>query len=296
MPDQKRILPGLLDAEKRVELNELFLLKAVALALEEDFIENDVTTSALAGFDGPARARVLAREAGIISGIHPFRETCRQVDPELQVEPRLSDGSPCRAGEVVLQVQGRKSSVLKAERTALNFLGRLSGVATATNLYVEKVKPLGVVLLDTRKTTPGLRYMEKEAVVHGGGANHRLHLAEMALIKDNHISMAGSLGRAVELVRLANPGLPVEVEVQNLAQLAEALSLGVEMVMLDNFSAAMVDQAVSLKTTGVKYELSGNVTLNNISSRLQPGMDFVSVGALTHGCRSIDFTLEFEEA
>jgi len=292
---RERIIPGLLEPAKTAELNIRFLRKAVTLALEEDFIENDVTTAALAGFDGPARARVLAREAGIISGIQPFRETCRQVDPELQVELRLSDRAPCRMGEVILRVCGRKSSVLKAERTALNFLGRLSGVATATSLYLEKVKPLGVILLDTRKTTPGLRYLEKEAVLHGGGANHRLHLAEMALIKDNHISMAGSLGLAVELVRRANPGLPVEVEVQNIKQLTEALSLGVEMVMLDNFSAAMVDQALSLKTAEVKYELSGNVTLNNISQRIQPGIDFVSVGALTHGCRSIDFTLEFED-
>ncbi len=285
----------MLDPDGRVKLNERFLAKVVALALEEDFIEKDVTTSALAGFDGPARARVLSREAGIISGTGAFREACRQVDPELQVDLRLGDGAPCRVGDVILQVNGRKSSILKAERTALNFLGRLSGVATATSLYVEKVKPFGVILLDTRKTTPGLRYLEKEAVLHGGGANHRLHLAEMALIKDNHISMAGSLRRAVELVRRANPGLPVEVEVQSLAQLVEALSLGVEMIMLDNFSAEMVERAAVLKSSSVKYELSGNVTLHNVSSRLQPGIDFVSVGALTHGCRSIDFTLEFEE-
>ena len=165
-----------------------------------------MTTASLSAFDGPARAEVRAKAAGVISGTDVFTQTMRAVDPELQVTRVRADGSAVRPGDLVLEVVGRESSILKGERAALNFLQRLSGVATLTQAFVEKLKPYGTLLLDTRKTTPGMRYLEKKAVRDGGGRNHRLNLEDMAMVKDNHIAMAGGIAAAVAAVRRAFPG------------------------------------------------------------------------------------------
>lgn len=275
-----------------MNLERKCLIEIVRLALAEDRVHDDVTTNSLAGLDGPARAELRAKEAGIISGSEAFLETMRQVDESLETDVFLGDGCAVRAGDLVLEVRGRESSILKGERTALNFMQRLSGVATLTRQFVERLGPGRAVLLDTRKTTPGMRYLEKNAVRHGGGRNHRLNLEDMAMVKDNHIAMAGGITAAVGRVRAAQPGKTIEVEVKNLAELEEALGLGVELVMLDNFPLDLARQAVAINGGRARLEISGNVTLENIAEKAAAGVDFISVGALTHSFRSLDLSLK----
>ena len=275
-----------------MDLERECLLKIVRLALEEDRARDDVTTNSLAGLDGRARAEVRAKEAGVISGVEPFLQTLREVDPTLEADVFLGDGCAVQAGDLVLEVSGRESSILRAERTALNFLQRLSGVATLTRQFVERIKPYRAVLLDTRKTTPGMRYLEKNAVRHGGGRNHRMNLEDMAMVKDNHIAMAGGITAAVERVRAACPGKAIEVEVKNITELEEALSLGVELIMLDNFPLDLARKAVAFNDGRARLEISGNVTLENIAEKASTGVDFISAGALTHSFHSLDLSLK----
>lgn len=264
----------------------------VRLALSEDQVDRDVTTLSLGAFDAPARAEVVAKAVGVLSGTTAFVETFRQVDPRVRIESRRPDGEILAPGDVVLELNGMEGSILRGERTALNFLQRLSGVATMTRSFVERLSHTPVTLLDTRKTSPGMRLLEKRAVRDGGGANHRLHLADMAMIKDNHIRMAGSIALAVEAVRRHSPDVGVEVETQDMDQFREALELPVDVIMLDNFSDEMVKQAVALNQGRRRLELSGNVALDTIARRVIPGISFVSVGALTHSYRSLDLSLE----
>lgn len=275
-----------------MDLERECLLKIVRLALEEDRVWDDVTTNSLAALDGPARAELRAKESGVISGIEVFILTLREVDPELEVDVFLGDGCEVRRGDLILEVSGRESSILKGERSALNFLQRLSGVATLTREFVERLKPYRAVLLDTRKTTPGMRYLEKNAVRHGGGRNHRLNLEDMAMIKDNHIAMADGITPAVARVRAAHPGKMIEVEVSHIVELQEALDLGVELIMLDNFSPDMTREALACNRGRARLEISGNVTLENIAEKAAAGVDFISVGALTHSFRSLDLSLK----
>lgn len=264
----------------------------VRLALSEDQVDSDVTTLSLGAFDAPVRAEVVAKAAGVLSGTLAFVETFRQVDSRVRIKSRRHDGETLAAGDVVLELNGMEGSILRGERTALNFLQRLSGVATMTRSFVERLSGSGITLLDTRKTTPGMRLLEKRAVRDGGGVNHRLHLADMAMIKDNHIRMAGSITLAVKAVRRLYPDVAVEVETQDLDQFREALELPVDVIMLDNFSDDMVRQAVELNRGHMRLELSGNVTLDTIARRAITGVDFISVGALTHSYRSLDLSLE----
>jgi len=275
-----------------MDLERECLRRIVHLALDEDRVRDDVTTNSLADLDGPARAELRAKEAGVISGIEAFSETMRQVDDLLEIDVFLGDGCPVACGDLVLEVRGRESSILRGERTALNFLQRLSGVATLTQAFVKALASCRVVLLDTRKTTPGMRYLEKNAVRHGGGRNHRLNLEDMAMVKDNHIAMAGGITPAVERVRAAHPGKAIEVEVRSIAEMEEALALGVELVMLDNFPPDLARRAVAVNAGRSRLEISGNVTLENIAAQAASGVDFVSVGALTHSFRSLDLSLK----
>jgi len=275
-----------------MDLEHRCLKKIVRLALEEDRVNDDVTTNSLAGLDGPARAELRAKDAGVVSGIEAFTMVLHEVDPELEVTVFAGDGCEVKPGDQVLEVNGRESSILKAERTALNFLQRLSGVATLTRAFVEALKPHRAVLLDTRKTTPGMRYLEKNAVRHGGGRNHRLNLEDMAMVKDNHIAMAGGITAAVECVHAAQPGKTIEVEVKSIDELKEALGIGVEMVMLDNFSLGQAREAVAVNNGRARLEISGNVTLENIAEKAATGVDFISSGALTHSFRSLDLSLK----
>ncbi len=268
------------------------LKKIVQLALAEDKVGEDVTTGSLLEFDRQVGADVLAKQPGIISGTAAFKKTFQQVDPEVIIRVFREDGAAVKAGEGVARVEGRESSILKAERTALNFLQRLSGISTTTAQFVEKIKFSHTSILDTRKTTPGMRYLEKKAVRDGGGLNHRMNLEAMALVKDNHIKMAGSISRAVRSIQAKFPQKKIEVEVKNLPEFKEAMDLKIDCIMLDNFSNDMIRKAVELNDNKIKLEVSGNVTLDNVEEKVQTGIDFISVGALTHSFKSLDLSLE----
>jgi nicotinate-nucleotide pyrophosphorylase (carboxylating) len=263
----------------------------IRLALIEDKANDCVTTNSLIEFDKKILASVHAKEDGIISGTQVFSEVFKTIDPLIEITLHVPDGNEVKKGDVVLEIQGLESSILKAERTALNFLQRLSGIASLTRKYTDSLKSCTINLLDTRKTTPGMRYLEKQAVRHGGGTNHRMNLKDMAMIKDNHIKMAGSIKKAVKLVRKNHPDIKIEVEVKNIIELKEALFLDVEIIMLDNFTREHIREAVKLKKDNVKFEISGNVKLDNIREKAIPGIDFISVGALTHSFKSLDLSL-----
>ena len=277
------------------ERERISLRKIIDLALAEDRIHQDVTTNALRACDRVVDAVVVAKEAGVISGVAAFRETMKTVDPRMAVKVLKGEGQRVNSGDIVLRLRGRESAILKGERTALNFLQRLCGVATLTRRFSDVLRPFRTRLLDTRKTTPGMRYLEKRAVRSGGGRNHRFHLQEMALIKDNHIVMAGGIAAAVDRVRRHLRRLPrkrIEVEVKSLAELHEALAAGVDWIMLDNFSPAQIRRAVALNRGRARLEVSGNVTLQRLIAIARCGVDFVSVGALTHSFRALDLSLE----
>lgn len=263
----------------------------IDLALEEDRVADDVTTNSLLGYDNTAVAEVIAKADGVISGVEVFTAAFHAVDPEVTVKALKGDGSAVKKGDVVLAIVGKESSILKAERTALNFIQRLSGIATLTRTYTELLEPYKTTLLDTRKTTPGMRYLEKKAVTDGGGSNHRMNLEDMAMVKDNHVVMAGGITNAVQSIRETYPGKKIEVEVKNLEELNEALGLGVEMIMLDNFSPPLQEEAVKITAGRAELEVSGNVTLENIREKASAGIDYISSGALTHSFRSLDLSL-----
>lgn len=272
------------------------IAELIALALEEDRVDEDITTLSLLELDNSVEATVTAKAAGVISGMDVFCDVFRRVDEHVEVEVVKPNGSTVVVGDDVVRIRGLESSILRGERTALNFLQQLSGIATATALYVAAVKPYGVSLLDTRKTTPGMRYLQKRAVKHGGGTNHRLNLSDMAMIKDNHIKMAGSITAAVRKVAEKNPGKKIEVEVRNLDELREALALyeSIDIIMLDNFALDKVADAVGICGKKVKLEISGNVTLETIEAKAKTGVDFISVGALTHSFKSLDLSLNIK--
>lgn len=280
-----------------MEIEDKFMHSIIDLALAEDKISEDITTNSLIDYDNKVNAYVMAKEEGILSGIQVFSETFYKVDPNTRITIIKNDGNVVKKGDIVLELAGHEISILKAERTALNFLQRLSGIATLTGQYVAKLKPFHITLLDTRKTTPGMRYLEKKAVRDGGGTNHRLNLEEMAMVKDNHILMAGSITNAVKKIRAKFPLKKIEVEVKNLTELKESLSLDVDIIMLDNFDIALLEEAFKMKKKNkskVKFEISGNVTLHNIEEKAVPGIDFISVGALTHSFKSLDLSLEIK--
>lgn len=260
-------------------------------ALAEDHAENDVTTGPLLNWDRPAEASVIAKAAGVMSGLDLFKRTFELFDPTTEVDLPVLDGSRVQAADLVAVIRGRLSRILGAERVALNFLQHLSGVATLTRRFVDLFAGRSLRVLDTRKTTPLLRDLEKRAVRHGGGHNHRRDLSAMALIKENHIEMAGSIRQAVSAIRSVHPELAIEVEVKNLAELREALALKPEVIMLDNFDPELTASAVAIKPEGTVYEISGNVSLANALQRVPPGIDCVSIGALTHSAPVLDLSL-----
>ncbi|MCP5109182.1 MAG: carboxylating nicotinate-nucleotide diphosphorylase [bacterium] len=276
---------------------EKLMHRIIELALEEDRAHEDVTTNSLVDFDRKVSAAVTAKEDGIISGTEVFTAVVFAVDPGVSVRVLRGGGSAVKKGDTVLEIQGLESSILKAERTALNFLQRLSGIATLTKVFSDKLKPYDTILLDTRKTTPGMRWLEKKAVRDGGGTNHRMNLEDMAMVKDNHVEMAGSITTAVKKIRRNFPGKKIEVEVKNLEELEEALALEpkVDMIMLDNFQPHLLKKAVDVTNQRVKLEVSGNVKLENIEEKAACGIDFISVGALTHSFKSLDLSLNISQ-
>jgi nicotinate-nucleotide pyrophosphorylase (carboxylating) len=271
----------------------------ITLALREDLgPAGDVTSRAVLGAAAGCTARIVAREPIVLSGLEVARAAFSRVDPQVRFSSHLPEGTRVTAGLALAEVVGPAASVLAAERTALNFLQRLCGVATFTARYVEKLEGTRCRLLDTRKTTPGFRALEKAAVRAGGGHNHRMGLYDGILIKDNHIAAAGGLRQAVEAARKnASALLGIEVEVDTLEQLREALGLGVEIVLCDNMSPAKLAEAVKLRNElrpATRLEASGGVTLDNLAEIAKSGVDFVSSGALTHSARAVDIGVDID--
>lgn len=266
--------------------------QAAATALVEDLAGyGDITGAA---FTGEAEAQIVAREAGVLSGRLAVEQTALLVDDTLRVEFRLVDGDRFAAGETVAAVSGAQAAVFACERTALNFLGRLSGVATLTASYVAAARGTPARIAATRKTTPGLRALEKAAVVHGGGVGHRFGLFDAAMIKDNHVAAAGGVSAALARVRAAVPhGAGIEVEVDTLEQLDEALAGGATVVLLDNMTTAQVRAAVARNAGRALLEVSGGVRLERAAELAATGVDIISVGALTTRADWIDFGLDF---
>jgi nicotinate-nucleotide pyrophosphorylase (carboxylating) len=267
------------------------LERIVQAALAEDVGVGDVTTDATVPADAVGTAELLVKEPGVVCGLEVAEATFRALDPDVRFEALADDGDSVDPPAVVARITGSQRALLTGERVALNFVGRLSGIATLTRRYVDAVDGTGASVLDTRKTTPGLRGLEKHAVACGGGRNHRFGLDDAVLIKDNHLRAAGSLRAAVELVREATE-LPVEVECETLTQVGEALELGVDAILLDNMTPPQLRDAVALTRGRARLEASGGVTLETIRAIAETGVDEISVGALTHSARSLDVSLE----
>ncbi len=264
----------------------------IELAFAEDIAGGDATSNSVLPEGLLVEGRILAKEAGVVAGLSIAGAVFARVDPSLRFEPGVEDGTPVAPGDVVANVQGPARGMLAAERTALNFLQRLSGIATLTRAFVDAVAGTGAVILDTRKTHPGYRVLEKYAVRMGGGQNHRLNLSDMLLVKDNHIAAAGSITAAVQRARDVFPALPLEVEVTDLDQLREALALEPDRIMLDNFDAPGLAQAVQIAAGRVPLEASGGVSLQTVAAIAATGVDFISVGALTHSAPALDLSLD----
>lgn len=275
-------------------MKTLDVQEAIERALAEDLPAGDVTTSAIVPPEMKAAAVLLAKEDGVLAGIDVFVRVFKTLDPKVAVRRKLRDGSPFRPGQVLAEISGPAAVLLRGERTALNFVQRLSGIATATRSYV-RAAGTGVRVLDTRKTTPGLRDLEKYAVRRGGGFNHRRDLSSMVLVKDNHLAVAGGVGPAVAAVRAAwGRRFRLEVEAATAAEAREAAAAGADWVMLDNMTIPEMKKTVRLLRGRVKIEASGNVCLDNIRQIAETGVDFISIGRLTHSARAVDLSLEIK--
>jgi len=271
------------------------IISYIRHALAEDIGSGDVTTDSIVPRDGKTSAQIVAKQHGIIAGLDVAAEAFILLDKDLIFTPRVAEGSEVESGTVVADLFGFARALLTAERTALNFLGRMSGIATLTGQFVDQTHGTRAKILDTRKTAPGLRATDKIAVQRGGGENHRQGLYDMILIKDNHIDYAGSLAQAVDSARTAGGKLEVEVECRTLENVKEALALGVNRILLDNMTLEMMKEAVQLNAGRAKLEASGNVTLQTVRSIAETGVDFISVGALTHSPKVFDVSLRVEK-
>jgi nicotinate-nucleotide pyrophosphorylase (carboxylating) len=267
----------------------------VRRALAEDFGWGDVTTEAVIPQGQKGKAVLVAKSPCVIAGLDLFCESFRQLDPGMAVTLHRKDGEWCDTGVEVAHLHGDAAALLTAERTALNFIQRLSGTATMTRRFVDAAAGR-IAVLDTRKTTPGLRVLEKYAVRAGGGVNHRGGLDQGVLIKDNHIRLAGSVGEAVTRMKAADREMPIEIEAQSLAQVDDALAAGADIILLDNLCTADIVAAVTKCRGRARTEISGGVTLDRMPELSATGADYVSVGALTHSAPAIDLSLEIEPA
>jgi len=265
-------------------------------ALQEDMGPGDITTQLLIPEGEKGKGVIMAKEPGVIAGLPVAARVFSLLDPRVCFSPLCQEGQGVEAGTILAQVGGPLRAILAGERVALNFLQHLSGIATRTSRMIQLIKGYPVRLLDTRKTTPGLRYLEKYAVRVGGGANHRLGLFDGILIKDNHIAAVGSVAEAVRRARAgAPPFLKIEVEVKNLKELQEALEAGADIIMLDNMSLEEMAQAVQMARGRALLEASGGITEENIEKVAATGVDFISLGALTHSVKALDIALYIEE-
>lgn len=280
------------------------MVKYIDEALAEDVVDingrfpsGDHSSLACIPVAVAGRARLLCKAGGILAGVAVAEEVCRRVDESLVLKKMMEDGSPFRMGDVAFEISGEVKSILRAERVLLNFMQRMSGIATHTAQYVERVKGTGAVILDTRKTTPNFRFFEKWAVRIGGGQNHRYGLYDMVMLKDNHIDYCGGIAKAIHAVKnyleQHQLNLRVEVEARTLRDVEEILTTGhVHRIMFDNFSPELMTQAVKLVNRACETEASGGINLETVRAAAETGVDFISVGALTHSSRSLDLSLK----
>jgi nicotinate-nucleotide pyrophosphorylase (carboxylating) len=268
-------------------------MAAICHALDEDIGPGDVTTNSIVPAGENAAARIIAKENGVLSGLVVAQAVFRLLSRDVRFGSTLSDGAQVVRGQTLLELTGPARAILTGERTALNFLARMSGIATLTRAFVDAIAGTGATILDTRKTAPGLRVFDKLAVKHGGGGNHRFGLFDMVLIKNNHIDSAGSVTRAVDLARAGGHNLEIEVEARSFAEVEEALNAGAERILLDNMSLDEMRQAVVFSAGRAKLEASGNVSLNTVREIAETGVDFISVGALTHSAKTFDLSLRW---
>lgn len=280
-------------------LTEKQLDAIIDVALNEDTGHGDVTSEALIPPGLSGKASLLVKENGVLAGIEVAGRVFQRVDRSLAIEILIKDGTKIQKGDIAATIVGSVISILKAERTALNFLQRLSGIASLTAQYVEETKGLNAKIVDTRKTTPGLRRLEKYAVRIGGGHNHRMHLGDAVLIKDNHIAALHAMGMSLKDIvakarQNAPAGITIEVEVTSTGEALEALKAGADIIMLDNMSANEIRQVVSMVAGQAKLEASGGITLANVHQVAMTGVDIISIGALTHSYKALDISLEME--
>ncbi len=269
------------------------LLDLIRAALKEDMPKGDLTTESLAQKPRPGYARLKAKEDIILSGTMPFEQTVHSLDPNAKVIWHFEEGASVLKGQILCTLEGDLVQILKAERVALNFLGHLSGIATHTRRFVQQIQGTQTKILDTRKTTPGLRELEKRAVVHGGGFNHRMNLSTAILIKDNHIALMQGLAAAVQRVR-QHTQMPLEVEARSLDEVRDAVSLKVQRILLDNMDNTTLSQALKLIPPSIETEASGNMSLDRVRSVAELGVNYISVGALTHSAPVADVSLIFD--
>ena len=276
-----------------MELSEEATREVVATALREDVGSGDLTTELLVPHGRRCRAQLVLEEPGVVCGVSLAAAVFQRLDPTVVLTAATEEGRRIETAPAVLaELTGPAAAILTGERTALNLVGRLCGIATLTRRYVDQVAGTGVTILDTRKTTPGLRALEKYAVRCGGGSNHRFGLDDGILVKENHLRIAGGIAAATAALANHTAGIAVELEAETLDQLAEALDAGVERILLDNMNPDQIVEAVELTAGRAKLEASGGITLGTIRAYAETGVDFISVGALTHGARSLHVSLE----
>lgn len=279
-----------------METNDQLITELIRLAFAEDVGDGDHTTLSTIPAEARGRQRLIIKEEGILAGVDVARRVFEYFDPELKMTVYMTDGTHVKPGDVAFEVEGSVRSLLQTERTMLNIMQRMSGIATMTAKYQSRLDGLKTKVLDTRKTTPGMRMLEKEAVRIGGGMNHRIGLFDMILIKDNHVDFAGGITQAVNAAKkyLAEKGkdLKIEVEVRNTDEINEALAAGVDRIMLDNFTPERTREAVQLINGRVEVESSGGITLETLRAYGEAGVDFISVGALTHSVKGLDMSFK----
>lgn len=280
-------------AEDQPALHDVLIADAINAALVEDIGSGDITSRVFIPSTTDATAKFIAKANGIISGIDVAARILTTVDPTIVTSILIADGAAVTKGDIIAIANGPARSMLTAERTALNFLQRMSGIATTTHAFVAATKGTKAIILDTRKTAPGLRATDKLAVVHGGGSNHRFGLYDMAMLKNNHITACGSITAAVTALR-AETQVPIEVEVRSFEELEEALSLNIARIMLDHFNLDDMRRAVVIAAGRTPLEASGNMTIERIPAVAATGVDFISVGALTHSVTALDISFTFD--
>ncbi|MDD2920787.1 MAG: carboxylating nicotinate-nucleotide diphosphorylase [Anaerolineales bacterium] len=269
------------------------ILEHIRRALDEDIGAGDVTTNSIVPADALMNGRIIAKQNGVVAGLDVAREVFHLLDDSIQFDSSIRDGERVVLNSELVRLRGYARPLLVGERTALNYLGRMSGIATLTRQFVDAVAGTRAKILDTRKTAPGLRALDKLAVKLGGGENHRIGLFDMILIKDNHIDFAGGIAEAVKRARIHGHGIQIEVETRTLKDVESALNLGVERILLDNMSVETMKKAVELNNGRAKFEASGNVSIETVRAIAETGVDFISIGALTHSAKVFDFSLQF---